>query len=484
MRAARHTRAAMDLVSSFVASFHPRSLRPMLRANYRRELTSWAFMPVMLTGINAGAMGVILKKTFSGVPGTTEAGLALAVGTIGAATAVGNLTSTFWANIACGRAKVRLIVLLMIACSICVGMIALTPASNSGAWMMAGLVLVGWIFWSGVITTRATVWRANYPSSDRTGIAGRLASVQAVISAASVLVLAEILDAFDSEAAWGSRALNSLEISWIRAEQVDEFAFRIIFPTLAVFGLIGALVYARVRLRGQSRLTRIERLSGSGRGALANPFTAFGVLKRNPPYRRYIICQFVFGAGNLLMMPILALVLDERFDASYFEALLVTAIIPPILMPLAIPMWARLLGRMHVIQYRAIHSWLFVVAALCFLVGTLTLQYWVVVLGSVVLGIAWGGGVLAWNLGHQHFAPPEEDAQYMSVHVVLTGVRGIIAPYLGVTLYEVLRPEGMEAWVFGVAALITGIGSLGFVILQKREHLTNAPPSDKVPMQS
>ena len=456
----------------------------MLRANYARELTSWAFMPVMLTGINAGAMGVILKKTFSGVPGTTEAGLALAVGTIGAATAVGNLTSTFWANIACGRAKVRLIVLLMIACSICVGMIALTPASNSGAWMMAGLVLVGWIFWSGVITTRATVWRANYPSSDRTGIAGRLASVQAVISAASVLVLAEILDAFDSEAAWGSRALNSLEISWIRAEQVDEFAFRIIFPTLAVFGLIGALVYARVRLRGQSRLTRIERLSGSGRGALANPFTAFGVLKRNPPYRRYIICQFVFGAGNLLMMPILALVLDERFDASYFEALLVTAIIPPILMPLAIPMWARLLGRMHVIQYRAIHSWLFVVAALCFLVGTLTLQYWVVVLGSVVLGIAWGGGVLAWNLGHQHFAPPEEDAQYMSVHVVLTGVRGIIAPYLGVTLYEVLRPEGMEAWVFGVAALITGIGSLGFVILQKREHLTNAPPSDKVPMQS
>ena len=88
MRAAKHTRAAMDLVSSFVASFHPRSLRPMLRANYARELTSWAFMPVMLTGINAGAMGVILKKTFSGVPGTTEAGLALAVGTIGAATAV------------------------------------------------------------------------------------------------------------------------------------------------------------------------------------------------------------------------------------------------------------------------------------------------------------------------------------------------------------------------------------------------------------
>ena len=73
--------------------------------------------------------------------------------------------------------------------------------------------------------------------------------------------------------------------------------------------------------------------------------------------------------------------------------------------------------------------------------------------------------------------------RYMSVHVVLTGVRGILAPYLGVTLYEVLRPEGLEAWVFGVAALITGIGSFGFVILRRRERLSGAPPSDQSPMK-
>ena len=66
----------------------------------------------------------------------------------------------------------------------------------------------------------------------------------------------------------------------------------------------------------------------------------------------------------------------------------------------------------------------------------------------------------------------------MSVHVVLTGVRGIIAPYLGVTLYEVLRPGGLEAWVFGVAALITGIGSLGFVILRKLEGVRGAPRTE------
>ncbi len=465
MNPVKRTRQAFDLASSFVAGFHPTALRPMLRANYARELTSWTFMPIMLTGINAGAMGVILKKTFTDLPGTTDSGLALAVGTVGAATAIGNLTSTIWASLSTGRNKVNLIVLLMVACSLCVGAISLVPASNTGAWMMASLVLIGWIFWSGVITTRASVWRANYPGSDRTSIAGRLASVQAVISALSVFVVAKLLDGFSAEDTWGTRLLDASEIEFIEAETIERHAFRVIFPMLAIFGLLGASVYARVRLRGQSRLARVERTSRGGSRSILEPLKVFGVLHRDRNYRNYIICQFIFGAGNLLMMPVLALILISRFDATYLESLLVTAIIPPILMPLAIPMWAKLLSGMHVISYRAIHSWIFVVAGSCFLVGSVFTEYWIIVMGSAVLGIGWAGGVLAWNLGHQHFAKPERDTEYMSVHVVLTGVRGAIAPYLGVALYEMLKPNGHESWVFGVAALLSSIGAIGFLIL-------------------
>ena len=441
----------------------------MLRANYARELASWTFMPIMLTGINAGAMGVILKKTFTDLPGTTDSGLALAVGTVGAATAIGNLTSTIWAAVSTGRNKVNLIVLLMVACSLCVGAMAIVPASNTGAWVMASLVLIGWIFWSGVITTRASVWRANYPGSDRTSIAGRLASVQAVISALSVFVVAKLLDGFSDEDTWGTRLLDKAEIEFIQAETIEQQGFRVIFPILAIFGLLGASIYARVRLRGQSRLARVERSTKGDSRSILEPLRAFGVLHRDRNYRKYILCQFIFGAGNLLMMPVLALILISRFDASYLESLLVTAIIPPILMPLAIPMWAKLLGGMHVISYRAIHSWVFVVAGLCFLTGSVLTQYWIIVAGSAVLGIGWAGGVLAWNLGHQHFAKPEQDTEYMSVHVVLTGVRGAFAPYLGVGLYEMLKPSGQESWVFGVAALLSTVGALGFLLLLRSQ---------------
>ena len=76
-----------------VSTFHPRTLPPMLRRNYGRELAAWAFLPIMLGGIQGGAMGVVIKKTFAGIPGLPEAGLDLAVAAIAASTAIGNLTA-------------------------------------------------------------------------------------------------------------------------------------------------------------------------------------------------------------------------------------------------------------------------------------------------------------------------------------------------------------------------------------------------------
>jgi MFS family permease len=475
----RTAKFTVDHVSRFVASFHPRSLQPMLRANYARELMAWSFIPVMLAGLQQGTMSIILIKTFSGMPGTTEQNLGLAVGTISAAAAIGNLTSSIWATVSWGHAKVRLIVWLMVASSLCVGAIALVPANVTGAWLMVGLVLVGWVFWSGVITIRTTVWRTNYPSSDRTSIAGRLASVQAIVLAASGFIIGWLLDEFSRNDSWSMQLLSSkFGLLTLDPSGVGQLAFRIIFPALAFFGVLGALIYARVRLRGQNRLARAERAGAKQHSPSFNPLSAFRVLKRDPRFLRYMICQFILGTGNLMMFAPLVLILNEQFDASYLEGILVTTIIPLVLMPLVIPGWARLLARMHVISFRAIHSWLFVVTGLLFFAGSTLGIVPLIVLGSVVMGIAFGGGVLAWNLGHQHFARPEQDSLYMSVHVTLTGVRGIIGPYLGVLAYEWLSSDGNGGWVFACSALLTTMGAIGFVLLR---HVTDLEKSSDEP---
>ena len=472
MKPFRTAKNTVDLASSFVTSFHPRSLRPMLRVNYARELLSWSFLPVMLAALQQGTMGIILIKMFSGLPGTSERSLSLAVGTIGAAAAIGNLTSTVWATLSWGHPKVRFIVWLMIAASACVGLIAFVPASITGAWMMVVMVLLGWIFWSGVITIRTTVWRANYPGADRPAIAGRLASVQAIVLAISGFIIGWTLDEFSRADGWGIWFATKLGAAEIEPEELGQTAFRVLFPALALFGIAGALIYARVRLRGQSRLARAERTRPQRERPSVNPLVAFRVLKHDKQYRQYILCQFILGTGNLMLMAPLILILTEQFNTSYLEGILITGIIPLVFMPLAIPGWARLLARTHVISFRAVHSWTFVLAGICLFAGSIADMFLLMVLGSMLLGIAFGGGVLAWNLGHQHFAKAHQDSLYMSVHVTLTGVRGIFGPYLGVLIYDWLRPDGNGGWVFASSVVLTTIGSIGYVVLSRRESST------------
>ncbi|MFM1832553.1 MAG: hypothetical protein RLZZ461_869, partial [Planctomycetota bacterium] len=291
----------------------------MLRRNYGRELGAWFLLPFMLAGIQGGSMGVVLKKTFTGIDGLPDASIDFAVACIAASTAIGNLTSGVWASLANGRRKVPFLVGLMLATSGCVGLMATIPLAASGAWMLVSLVVLGWVFWSGVITIRTTVWRANYPDANRATIAGRITTVQVIVMAFAGATLGWALD----------RSVES---------------FRLIFGVISVFGIAGAFVYRGVRLRGQSRLARAERTGHASERPGINPLSALRVLGEDRRYAAYMACMMLFGFGNLMITPTLAIIVKDEFDLGYLDSLLVTSVIPLVVMPFAIPVWAKLLS--------------------------------------------------------------------------------------------------------------------------------------------
>ena len=414
----------------------------MLRRNYARELTAVGILPFMLGAIQAGTMAVVIKKTFTGLPGLDENTLDFAVATMSASTAIGNLSSGIWATLANGRRKVRILAGLMVATSIFVALMALVPRTAAGAWMLVSLVVAGWITWSGVVTIRTTVWRANYPDADRAKIAGKLATMQVVMMAISGFIIGESLD-------------------------FSPTAFRIVFPILAVFGVVGAAIYIRVRLRGQNRLARSERSGAVEDQPSLNPIRMLRVLRDDRAYAKYMFCQFIFGVGNLMITPTLAIILEDEFQTSYLSAILVTSIVPLVVMPLAIPLWAGFLDRVHVISFRAFHSWAFVLASALLLAGVELHSFPLLLLGSAVLGTGYAGGMLAWNLGHQHFAPAHRDTEYMSVHVMLTGLRGVIAPYLGVFIYTSFAGFGHGGLIYAVSMVLNTVGAIGFILMSR-----------------
>lgn len=424
----------------------------MLRRNYARELTAWAFLPLMLAGIQAGTMGVVLKKGFEGVEGLGENTIDYAVGAIAASAAIGNLSSGLWSSLATGRRKVPFLTGLMIATTCCVVLMTFIPWTAFGAWMLVSLVVLGWIFWSGVVTIRTTVWRANYPDADRATVAGRIATVQVLVMALAGLLIGYALD----------RSMESI---------------RLVFPLLAVFGVVGAMVYSRVRLRGQSRLARAERTGSASERASMNPLMILRVLGEDRRYAGYMACMMVFGFGNLMIGPTVTIILEDEFQTDYLVAILITTVIPLAIMPFAIPIWARLLGRMHVISFRAVHSWAFVTASLLFLIAVEFRLLPLLFVAAATLGIGFAGGMLAWNLGHQSFAPPHRDTQYMSVHVMLTGIRGLIAPFIGVLIYTSFAQAGHPGLTFAVSLGLNILGALGFLLLRRQLRRDDHPPA-------
>jgi hypothetical protein len=86
-----------------------------------------------------------------------------------------------------------------------------------------------------------------------------------------------------------------------------------------------------------------------------------------------------------------------------------------------------------------------------------------------VLGAAYAGANLGWNLGHNDFASLGRAQHYMGVHVTLTGVRGAIAPLLGVLLYEALEAmhSGAGRYSLILPLAMTAAGAMGFNGMRK-----------------
>ncbi|RLS90279.1 MAG: hypothetical protein DWI09_01350 [Planctomycetota bacterium] len=429
-------------VGAFARSFHPAALPPLLRRTYGRELVSWAFLPLMLGAIEGGTIGIVVKKAFTGQPGVDPYWLDLATAWALAAPNIANLSSFIWAALAKGRPKVKFIAWLQTAACVLVAAIAFFPRNGWGLIAVCITLGLARTAWTGVITVRAAVWRNNYPTASRAAIAGKLATVQSLFLAAAGFTVGKAMD-------WSP----------------DNY--HLLFPALALFGFVGNLIYRTVRLRRARQLQRAEH-DGRKKDTGFNPMGMVDLLRADPLYARFMWWMSVFGFGNLMLAAPMTFVSTDELKLDYTAGIMINAIVPLLIMPLAIPLWARLMSRTHIIQFRSIHGWSFVLASVAVTLASYLHSIQLLYLGSALLGVGYAGGTLAWNLGHQDFASAERDAEYMAVHVTLNGIRGIFAPLAAWGLHQWLAPLGYAPLVLVVCTVINTIGVLGFMSMRKQ----------------
>lgn len=444
-------------------SFLPESVPAMARANYRREALAALFLPFALAATEGAIVSVLVRVAYEDRVGPIL--LNLAVGVLAAAPAMANITSFVWVKLSHGVRKIPFMNGLQIALLALVLVIAASPRNGLGLAMTTLAVVAGRMCWSGLVTIRSTVWRYNYRRDVRAQITGKFATIQVITLALLGLGLGQAMD-------------------------LDDRAFRFMLPLGALLAGVGVWHYSKIRVRHEAALLARERKGDPTQSVSLNPWALVRTLRQDAPFARFMAAQFLLGLGNMMAMAPLVLVLREQFQLGYLAGILIASSIPLGLMPLFIPLWARLLDHTHIVRFRTIHSWAFLANLGLMVLGVWWDQLWLVVLAVVVKGAAFAGGVLAWNLGHLDFAPPGRESQYMGVHVTLTGVRGAIAPMLGVSIYTLAVGSGFDynpgAWTYVLCLIVAACGTAAFFVLAKdpavrgrirEEPFETAPPS-------
>jgi hypothetical protein len=418
-------------------------MSPLARRNYTFELRYSFLFSTVLAFVEGGILGVIVRNAFDDV--VPAARLNFMVALLMAAPEFANITSFLWTALAHGKHKVRFINTLQWALVLLVLVIAFIPRTETGLWVLGAAVVLARVAATGVVTLRSTLWRANYNRFERARATGKFSTITVLVVAATGFLLGKAMD-------------------------LSEESFRVFVLLACGAGAMGVYNYGQIRMRGHAAFIKAEHQDDRHNRPSINPVSLRRLLAADRYYDGFMSSMFLLGAGNLMLSAPLVITLKERFGAEYLAGIMVVNTIPLLVMPWFIPLWARLLAKVHVVRFRALHSWVFVLAQSVVLLAVVTDTFWLLAFSSALLGIGYGGGTLAWNLGHLDFAPPSHKAtQYMAVHVTLTGVRGIIAPLLAVSIYqylEAIRP-GSGAWVFAFSVVLCAAGGIGFFLLAR-----------------
>ena len=439
--------------------FRARSLPYMTRRNYVYEaahLLPWG----LLVGLAEGNVSAVLvAKTFQG----GELLITIAV----ASTMFAKLASLGWGMVCVGRRKLRIMTVCAAATVMCIASVGATPQSPWGGWLFVAQIAAAQVFLTGVITARSALWKSNYPKTFRGQITARLQLIRIVTSVAAMTAVGLLFDR-------------------------DATAYRFVYPLVALCGAAAIVILQRLHVRGEHaerRRTSNNQEDDLGAG-LAEPFSLtamlspgnvlgqmYRVLCDDRPFARYCGALALTGMGNLLIPSVLVMIVTQELGLNYLASFALLEILPRTAMFVALFHWARFFDRVSIVRFRVVHSvcWLsYLVLGTVATLGVVkqasigpaaaVLATFLFGLSGIAKGIGFGGGALAWNLGHLHFARPHQAEVYMGVHVTLTGLRGLVMPFVGIWLWTVVG-----WWVWLLASGLSAAGLMGYLAMARQE---------------
>ncbi|MFT5465624.1 MAG: MFS family permease [Verrucomicrobiales bacterium] len=302
---------------------------------------------------------------------------------------------------------------------------AIAAMSEGSLIIYIGGISLG-LFSASVVIPLQTHWlRHNYPVESR----GRLVGAGMAVRATASIIFS-----------LGAGILLEFEIA----------GYPLVLAAFSIAGLVASVAMSQVP---QPAMRPRER---------AGIFQAMVWIKRDKTFRWMLISMMVMGAAVLTTNALrVEYVANERYGLAFSETrvALLTSTIPALTRLGTTVFWGWLFDRINVIVMRLIMNGIFAIAIFLYFWGT---QFWIIACGAFVFGIARGGGEILWNLWVTKLSPHDHVADYMSVHTFFTGIRGVVAPFLGFWAIASLGPRGTTMFAL-VCIVIAGLALVRFI---------------------
>ncbi|HWQ13564.1 MAG TPA: MFS transporter [Roseiflexaceae bacterium] len=249
---------------------------------------------------------------------------------------------------------------------------------------------------------------------------------------------------------------------------LDQVGPRVLLPAAAVFGVLAALVFARVNVEGAEKPVSAERAAPAEPAPTASvatapsdsrsapsPLSAISALWRNRPFGLYLAGLTVYGFGGVMALPLYPVVQVSRLGLSYTQ-IGYLGLAQSLMWLVGFLYWGRLLDRRGPVWVLRLSMGL---AALVPLTYVFAGSAWALLPAFLVQGLIQGGFELGVTNTGIALAERGRVMEYTALQTAVVGLRGMLAPFLGTLLLALGAPDTA---VFALSvALIAG----GWILL-------------------
>jgi len=240
---------------------------------------------------------------------------------------------------------------------------------------------------------------------------------------------------------------------------LNHYTFRFVYPAMGVLGILSIYILSQIKYT--------ENLEYSSRSIFQSIQSSLqkmvSILRTNRPFLSFEMAFMLYGFTYLTAFSIIPILYVKELKMNYTE-MAIYKNIPIIITILTSSRLGKLLGKIDPRKFSIYTYLIFGLSLVFFMLSVFFKQYFeiqgirfysLLLIASVLLGFFSSAMDNLWNVGSNYFSDANEVVNYQATHVSLTGLRGSIAPSVGIMIFGMMGYTGVFA--FGILCLIIAI---------------------------